>query len=75
MAQPDIKAIYQQRFWPATDNVAIIAALLQHEEDNFSILTVKNNLEEKERMIMRDCELATIMQQQEEEKAQKLTEK
>ena len=38
-------------------------------------MTVKNNLEEKEQMIMRDGELATIMQQQEEDKAHKLMEK
>ena len=29
-------------FRPATDNDAILAALLQHEEDNFSNLTVEN---------------------------------
>ena len=35
-------------------------------------MTVENNLEEKEHMIMRDGELATIMQHQEEDKAHKL---
>ena len=34
-----------------------------------------HNLEKKEQMIMRDGELATIMQHQEEDEAQKLTEK
>ena len=29
-------------FWPSTNNDAILAALLQHEEKNFSKLTVKN---------------------------------
>ena len=36
---------------------------------------VKNNLEDKEQMIIRDNELATIMQQQEEDKDHKLMEK
>ena len=35
-------ALYLKRFSPATYNNAIIAALLQHEEDNFSKLTVEN---------------------------------
>ena len=51
-------------FQPATNSDAILAALLQHEEDNFSKLTVKNNLEEKEYMITRYGKLAAIMQQQ-----------
>ena len=29
-------------FWPATDNDAILDALLQHEEDNFSKLMIEN---------------------------------
>ena len=35
-------ARYLKRCWPATDNNAIIVALLQHEEDNFFRLMVKN---------------------------------
>ena len=35
----------------------------------------KNNLEEKEKMIMRDGELATIMQQKEEDEAHQSMEK
>ena len=35
-------ARYLERFSPATDNDAIIAALLQHQEDNFLKLTDKN---------------------------------
>ena len=35
-------ALYLERCSPATDNYAIIDALLQHEKDNFSKLTVKN---------------------------------
>ena len=50
-------------------------SLLQHNEDKVSILAVGNNLEEKEHMIIRDGELATIMQQKEEGEAHKLTEK
>ena len=38
-------------------------------------MKVGNNLEEKEQMIVRDGELATIMQQQEEDEAQKLMKK
>ena len=38
-------------------------------------LTVKNNLEEKEQMIMRDYKLATIMQQQEKDEDHKPMEK
>ena len=37
-------SLYLERCSPATDNDAIIAVLLQHEEDNFSKLTVKNRL-------------------------------
>ena len=48
---------------------------MQGEEDNLLKLTFKNNLEEKEQMIMRDYKLATIMQQQEEDETQKLMEK
>ena len=39
MAHPDIKAIYQKSFQPATDNDEILSVLLQHKEDNFSKLT------------------------------------
>ena len=47
-----------------------LALLLQRiEEDEIQ------NLEEKERIIMKDGKLATIMQHQEEDKAQKLMEK
>ena len=51
VAQPDIspdrenahiRPSANKGFRPATDNDAILAALLQHEEDNFSKLTVKN---------------------------------
>ena len=49
--------------------------MFQHEEDNFSKLTVENNKEDKEQMIMRDGKLATIVQKQEEDEAYKLMEK
>ena len=51
MAQPDIspetenthlRPPINKGFLPATDNDTILAALLQHEEDNFSKLMVKN---------------------------------
>ena len=51
MEQPDISPDREnihispsinKGFWPATDNDAIPASLLQHEEDFFSKLTVKN---------------------------------
>ena len=35
---------YLKMCWPATDNNANLAALLQHEEDNFSKLMVQNKL-------------------------------
>ena len=35
-------ALYLESFSPAIDNDAIISVLLQHEEDNFSKLTVEN---------------------------------
>ena len=50
MAQPDIsldsenthiRPSINEGFRPATDNDAILAALLQHKEDNFSKLTVE----------------------------------
>ena len=53
-------------FWPDTKNDAILSAWLQNEEDKFLKMKVENNLQEKEGMIMRDGELATIMQHQEE---------
>ena len=37
-----IRPSINKGFWPATNNDAIIAAFLQHKEDNFSKLTVKN---------------------------------
>ena len=51
MAQPDvspdsenthIRPSINKGFRPATDNDTILAVLLQHEEDNFSKLTVEN---------------------------------
>ena len=33
---------YLERCWPNTDNDAILAVFLHHEENNFSKLTVKN---------------------------------
>ena len=84
MAHPDISSDSEnihirpsinKGFRPATDNDAILAALLQHKEDNFSKLTIENNLEEKEQMIMRDGELDTTVQPQEEGEAYKSTEK
>ena len=71
MSRPSIN----RGFRLATNNDAILAALLHHEEDNFLKLTVENNLEEKEHMIMRGGELATIMQHQEEDEAQKSKDK
>ena len=118
------KAKYLKRYSPATDNNAIIALLLQHQEDNFSELTDENrskidcnksvpkkwqiislqewyaviaifsppeykasisrhthlalamqwleedemqNLEKKEKMIMRDGDFSTMIQHQEED--------
>ena len=49
--------------------------MLQHKEEVFSKLMVKNNLEDKEQIIVSDGKLATIMQQQEDYEAHKLTEK
>ena len=33
---------YLEMCWPATNNDVILATLLQHEEDNFTKLMVKN---------------------------------
>ena len=49
--------------------------MLQLEEDNFSKLTVENNLEDKEQVIMRDDELATIIKQKEKDEDHKSMEK
>ena len=49
--------------------------MLQLKEDKISKLGVKNKLEEKEHIIMRDVKLATIMQHQEVEKAHTSMEK
>ena len=42
----DINGIagYPEKCWPSTENDAILATLLQHEEDNFLKLTFKNRL-------------------------------
>ena len=51
MAQPNIspdsknthiRISGKKGIWPATNNGAILSALLQHEEDNFLKLTVEN---------------------------------
>ena len=60
----------KEGFSPATDNDVILAVLLQHKEENLLELAVENNLEEKERMIMKDDELSTFMKQQEEDETQ-----
>ena len=60
---------------PPEDNAAISVdtqltlALQRLEEDELQ------NLDKKEQMIMRDGDFATMIQQQEEDKAQKLMEK
>ena len=75
MHSPISRPSINEGFQPATDNNAILKTLLQHEEDNFLKLTVENNMEKKEQMIMRYGNLAAIMQHREEGEAYKFMDK
>ena len=64
-------------FRPATDNDAILAALLQHEEDNFSKPTVENRCQKSVPIKWyisspRDAQLALALQQLEKDEVQNL---
>ena len=67
-------------FWPATNNDAILTALLQHEEYNFSKLTVENRSQKIRSKKWytsspRDDQLALALHRLEEDEVQNMDEK